>query len=280
MNYMEFSKMVSEETLSFEFIRKKYGKQLNCKHCGSKKFYYPKSKNRVRCAKCKKDLRLFVSTRFGTVRITYSKWLAIIKLFELSVSANEAARQMDLDYKTVLKAFDAIRLAIVTELAKTDKALRGEIEADEAYFGGKRKGNRGRSTKRKKVVFGMLERKGRVSLEIVPDAKAATLTKAVLKMAKTGSMVYTDQWGGYNSLIFHGYKHKTVNHSKMFSRGKISTNGLEGFWSFSKERMAKYHGVSRKKFILYIKEMEWRYNNRDQDLFELLTGYMLVASYP
>ena len=80
-------------------------------------------------------MRLFVSTKFGTVRITYSKWLAIIKLFELSVSANEAAQQMDLDYKTVLKAFDTIRLAIVTELAKTDKALRGEIEADEAYFG-------------------------------------------------------------------------------------------------------------------------------------------------
>ena len=123
----------------------------------------------------------------------------------------------------------------------------------------------------------MLERKGEVSVEIVPNAKAETLTRAVLNVAQAGSMIYTDQWGGYNSLIFHGYKHKTVNHSKMFARGKVSTNALEGFWSFAKERMAKYHGVGRRKFILYIKEMEWRYNNRDDDLFELLVDYMLVA---
>ena len=280
MDYMEFSRVISSETLSLEYMQRKYGKKIYCRHCRSGKFYYPKTRNRARCAKCKRDLRLFADTRFGAIRITYPEWLAIIKMFELSVSANEAARQMGLDYKTVLKAFDTLRLAIVMELARTDKALRGEIEADEAYFGGKRKGNRGRSTRRKKVVFGMLERKGRVSLEIVPNAKAATLTKAVLRMAKAESMVYTDQWGGYNSLIFHGYKHLTLNHSKMFSRGKVSTNALEGFWSFAKERMAKYHGVSRKKFILYIKEMEWRYNNRDQDLFEMLTRYMLVAPDP
>ena len=83
---------------------------------------------------------MFADTRFGAVRITYPEWLAIIKLFELSVSANEAARQMGLDYKTVLKAYDTLRLAIVMELAKSDKALRGEIEADEAYFGGQTEG--------------------------------------------------------------------------------------------------------------------------------------------
>ena len=151
---------------------------------------------------------------------------------------------------------------------------------DEAYFGGRRKGKRGRGAGGKTIVFGMLERKGRVSLEIVPNVKGETLMNLTVKKARKGSMMYTDQWKGYDALIFHGFKHKTVNHKKIFARGKVYINTVEGFWSFAKERMAKYHGVTRKKFIYYIKEMEWRYNNRNSDLFELLTSYMLGASYP
>ena len=225
-------------------------------------------------------LRPFENTLLGEIKITYSTWLVVIKLFELSVSANEAAPQAGLSYKTVLKAYDILRRVIIRELAKTDKALRGEIEADEAYFWGKRKGNRGRGAKNKTIVFGMLERQGKVSLEILPNVKAETLMEATVNKTRKGSMVYTDQWKGYNGLIFHGYKHKTVNHHKMFAKGNVHINTMEGFWSFAKEKMARYHGVSRNKFILYIKEMEWIYNNRNCDLFELLTGYVLGASYP
>jgi len=46
-----------------------------------------------------------------------------------------------------------------------------------------------------------------------------------------------------------------------------------------KENMAKHHGVSPDKFLLYIKEMEWRYNHRDCDLFDLLLQYMLGIEY-
>ena len=115
MDYMEFARMISNEKLSIEYLRKKYKGRLRCKHCGSEKFYHLKNGNRVRCAECKKDLRVFSHTMFGRVRITYSKWLAIIKLFQLSVSANEAAYQMGLNYKTVMKAYDTLRLAIIRE---------------------------------------------------------------------------------------------------------------------------------------------------------------------
>ena len=65
----------------------------------------------------------------------------------------------------------------------------------------------------------------------------------------------------------------------MFGKGDVYINGIEGFWSFAKENMAKYHGVSPGKFLLYIKEMEWRYNNRNNDLFDLLLKYMLGVEY-
>jgi len=67
-----------------------------------------------------------------------------------------------------------------------------------------------------------------------------------------------------------GYRHLRVNHGKRFSSGKVYINGLEGFWSYAKQRLAKFHGVSKEKFPLYLKEMEFRYNHRNEDLFELL----------
>ncbi len=184
---------------------------------------------------------------------------------------------MQISYKTTLKAFDIIRYCILEELAKSDRVLKGKIEEDEAYFGGKRKGNRGRGARNKTIVFGILERNGKVHVEIVKNVKAKTLLASTIKKVRKGSIVYTDKWYGYDSLIFNGYKHFSVDHSKMFAKGDVYINGIEGFWSFAKENMVKYHGVSSDKFLLYIKEMEWRYNNRNNDLFDLLLRYMLGA---
>jgi len=150
-----------------------------------------KSRNRMRCTNCKKDFKPFINSKFSLIRISYSKWLALIKLFELSVSANMASEQMQLDYKTTLKAFDTIRYSILEELAKTDRVLKGEIEADEAYFGGKRKGNRGRGARNKTIVFGILERNGKVHVEIVKNVKSKTLLASTIKKVRKGSIVYT-----------------------------------------------------------------------------------------
>ncbi len=62
--------------------------------------------------------------------------------------------------------------------------------------------------------------------------------------------------------MFCGYKHLNIDHRYKFKQGKVYINGIEGFWSFVKERLIKHHGIPRKKFLYYIKEMEWRYNNR------------------
>ncbi len=107
--------------------------------------------------------------------------------------------------------------------------------------------------------------------------KSDTLLAGTIKKVKKGSVVYTDKWKGYDSLMFHGYRHLSIDHSRMFGKGNVYINGIDGFRSFAKERMAKHHGVSSEKFLLYIKEIERRYNNRDGYIFSLLLDYMLVA---
>ena len=82
-------------------------------------------------------------------------------------------------------------------------------------------------------------------------------------------MVYTDRYQVYDALMFCGYRHLRVDHDRRFSRGKVHINGLEGFWAYAKERLIKHHGVSKERFPLYLKEMEFRYNHRHQDLFPL-----------
>ena len=200
------------------------------------------------------------------------QWLSIVKLFELELSVRKMALQLGLSYRAVYGAVSTIRAAI---LGHAENAfLSGEVELDEAYFGGRRKGNRGRGAAGKVPVFGILERQGRVHVTVVPNVSAATLLQLTVKKVRRGSIVYTDRFASYDSLMFCGYRHLKVDHQKIFSSGKVYINGLEGFWSWAKERLIKHHGVSKTHFPLYLKELEFRYNHRNEDLFDLITNYL------
>lgn len=208
----------------------------------------------------------------GQSRLSSRQWLRLIKLFELEVSTRRIAQQLKIAYNTSYKAVLALRLAILAN--SSISGLKGEVELDESYFGGHRKGNRGRGAAGKVPVFGILERGGKVSVEVVPNVTAATLTGLTVKKVRRGSIVYTDRYRSYDSLMYCGYRHLKVDHQTHFSQGRVYINGLEGFWSFAKERLMKHHGISPERFPLYLKELEFRYNHRNQDLFPILAEYL------
>lgn len=80
---------------------------------------------------------------------------------------------------------------------------------------------------------------------------------------KRGSIIYTDKFRSYDGLIMYGFRHERIDHSLRFANGKVYINGIEGFWSYAKDRLPKFNGVSPKNFIYYLKELEFRYNNRE-----------------
>lgn len=149
-----------------------------------------------------------------------------------------------------------------------------EVELDEFYFGGRRKGKRGRGAAGKIPVFGILEREGKVNVSVVPNVTAETLFALTVDKVRRGSIVYTDKFGSYDALMFCGYRHLKVDHGTHFARGRIYINGLEGFWSFAKQRLMKHHGISPGRFSFYLKEMEFRYNHRTDDLFLTVVQYL------
>ena len=277
MDLWSLAKIISEETSTIKYIKSISDKNIECKFCTSNQFYPIKRTDTLRCKLCKKNFKPFFDSSFSLLRISYSKWLVLIKLFEISSVAKVAVEQAQVDYKTALKAFDIFRHLILDNLNDGYRTLEGGVELDEAYFGGKAKGKRGRGAQNKTIVLGILEMGGKVRVDIIPDVTAKTLVDSTVKKVKKGSITYTDKWKAYDALIFHGYKHESVDHNKIYVQGRVHINGMEGFWGFAKTNLAKYRGVSSAKFLLYLKEMEWRYNNRDRDLFDLLLQYSLGA---
>ena len=147
--------------------------------------------------------------------------------------------------------------------------LKGKIERDEAYFGGRRKGKRGRGAAGKSIVFGLLERNGLVYTRVVECVTAEELMKHICATTRKGSVYYTDTYRGYRSLKRYG-KHLTVNHSKALvdRYTKNHIHGIEGFWSYAKHILYHYRGVSKYHFPMYLKEIEYRFNHREENIYK------------
>lgn len=244
---------------------------LVCGAAGS----YALADGRWRCYRraCSYTFGVRTGTWAGLSRVRDATWLWLVKLFELELTASQAAVQTGVSYPTALKAFTLLRRAILADAQP--ELFRQAVEADESYFGPRRaRRYRGQGTGRgspgKTPVFGILERHGHVQVSVVPDCSAATLRDQTLRWVKRGTLVYTDRWKGYDTLTFCGYRHLRVDHARHFSRGKVHINGVEGFWSYAKTKFIKHHGVSPARFPLYLYEWQFRYNHRTDNLFELL----------
>ena len=275
MDLYTYERLVSSENAARRYLVAKcwVNRIRYCPRCGNRKYYLLNVEKR-RCSRCSYTYHDFTGRWINRGHLTPGQWLRLIKLFELELSTRKIAGQMGVSYNTAYKAVTTIRMAVLAQARDRDQLLGGEVELDECYFGGKRKGNRGRGAAGKIPVFGILERDGLVSVQVVPDIRAETLLGLTVKMVRRGSIVYTDRFRGYDSLMFCGYRHLQVDHKRRFSRGRVYINGLEGFWSFAKERLMKHHGISPQRFTLYLKNMEFRYNNRHQDIFELIVQHL------
>ena len=240
-------------------VARKYFEGKTCIFC-NKYGLYRLNDRRVKCKHCKKYYSI----------IKLRKDLQILYYFYLEISARRAANELKLDYGSIHRKFMQFRKKIADYCNKEAEKLNGELELDETYFGGKRKGNRGRGANNKAIAFGILERNGKVYTIIIENVKAETLMEAIKLKTKKGSVFYTDGFRSYNDLKQYG-KHNVIRHDKdEFVKEKNHINGLEGFWSFAKERFHKYHGINKKNYPFYLKEMEFRFNHRNESVLNLL----------
>lgn len=186
-----------------------------------------------------------------------------MKYFCAGTTARSAAELAGVNRNTAILFFHKLREVIFEELAVGEPGLMGgEIEVDESYFGGRRKGKRGRGAAGKVPVFGLLKRGGKVYVVIIPNARSDTLFPIIRDKVRPHSIVYTDSFGAYDVLDVSEFYHVRVNHSELFADDANHINGIENFWNQAKRHLRRYNGIPQQHFRLFIKECEWRFNYR------------------
>lgn len=256
-----------------------------CPHCGSTKTPYRTNRG-FRCSEklCAKKFSVKVGTIFEQSHIPLRKWFAafyLITAHKKGISSLQLGRDLDISQKCAWFLLHRIR---ETLKAESPVMLTNNVEIDETYVGGKEKNkhahkklvrpdltvgeklklNTGRSIADKAVVLGLLERDGKVIAQRVPDAKAQTIIPIIEKHVKKGATMLTDEWYAYKHLVVKGYTHKSIEHYlKIYVRGEVHTNTIEGFWSLLKRGIIGiYHFTSKKHLDRYLDEFCARYNTR------------------
>jgi transposase len=194
-------------------------------------------------------------------RLKRSSQLRLLEYFVLEVTARSAANLLGIQPNSSILFYRKVRQVIAIYLAQeAAEIFNGDIEIDESYFGGVRKGKRGRGAGGKVVVFGMLKRHGKVYTVVVENTKATTLMPVIANKIKPDSVVYTDTYRSYDALDVTEFHHHRINHSEVFAYKKNHINGIENFWNQAKRVLRKYNGIDKKNFPLFLKECEFRFN--------------------
>lgn len=134
------------------------------------------------------------------------------------------------------------------------------MKTDESYFGGVRKGKRGRDAAGKVAILGLLKRGGKVYTAIIPNSKTESILPIIEEKVRPDSIVYTDTFGAYNALDVSSFYHLRINHSKLFSDRQNHINGIEKFWNQAKRHLRRFNGIKKEHFYWFLKECEWRFN--------------------
>jgi transposase-like protein len=243
-----------------------------CPSCHKANATFMESRKVWNCRECYKQFSVKVGTIFEESSLGFDKWLPAFWMIvnaKNGISSCELARALGVTQKTAWFMLHRIRLAIQSgDFTK----LSGEVEADETYIGGKARmmnSNRRKNAVAlpggagKEIVMGLLERKGKLKLKHVINARRGTVQHEVRENVETGSHVFTDALRSYHGL-HKDYVHEAIDHAKEYVRGNVHTNGLENFWSLLKRTIrGTYVSVEPFHLFRYLDEQAFRFNERE-----------------
>lgn len=263
-NFKEFERDFPDDAACLEFIFWQRWPDGGKCECGKSNCYYRVTGRRCyACSFCAAQLHPTAGTIFHKSETSLKSWFFAIFLMAQSrngVAAKELQRQLGVTYKTAHRMGHKIR----DLMSRKGNLMTGVVEADETYIGGRREGKRGRGALGKTVVIGIAERRGGVVAKVMDKVNTASAIKLIRANVAPGTAVHTDEFGIYNYVGKLGFTHSVVNHGRgEYSRGRVHTNTIEGFWSQLKRSLdGTHHCVSRKYLGRYVDEFSFRYSNR------------------
>jgi transposase-like protein len=239
---------------------------IQCPRCESKSIRNSYTRNQYDCGSCGYQFSVTSGTILHDTHLPLSKWMMAVYLMieaRKGVSALQLKRTLDVAYKTAWYLCHRIRAAMQDAYPLP---LKGLVEVDETWIGGKTEGM-GRGYKgNKAVVIGAVQREGKIALQVVIGRDRETLHDFIRNnISDDAEAIFTDDWVGYKGIGDDNTRHETVNHSiKEYVRGNVHTNSIENVWSlFKRSIIGSYHKLSIKHLDAYLNELEWRFNNRE-----------------
>jgi transposase-like protein len=252
----------------------------HCKNHKEKAIYrlQPKadSKSKVRkgvckCGACRKQFTVTVGTIFEDSHLPICKWLMAIFILcssKKSISALQLSRMLNTTYKAAWFMNHRLRFAVGPNMPLA-KLLKGTVEVDETFVGGK--GYRCSQSRRKTPVVALIERDGVMQTRVVSNVTQHNLGKVLNECVSKDAIVNTDEHLAYVNPLKAWKQHNTVTHSQgEYSRrnadgSKSGINSCESFFSLLKRGVyGSWHHVSREHLPKYANEFAFRWNTRFQ----------------
>lgn len=277
-----FAEFSDDDACLNRIMEVRYGMRHECGKCGKDSTFHKLTGRRAfSCSHCGDHVYPCAGTIFQDSRTSLQIWFYAIYLFIATrhgVSGKELQRTLGVTYKTAWRIGQQIR----DLMTKADgfEMLKGHVELDEAYVGGRRTGKRGRGAEGKTIVMGLKERGGKLTTQVIPNVKMDTLRDVVLDNVEKGSVVSTDELYSYGLLNGDGYQHGAVKHgAKEWAYydyrhdATHHTNHVESFWKLFKKSVASTHiHISGKHMDRYLGEFSFRSNHRQMKnaMFDLL----------
>jgi len=282
MNLVKLVEEFSDENHARHYLEGlRWPEGVQCPRCENKNVSPIKDRPQYRCNACDYQFSVKSGTVLNDSHLPIWKWFLAVYLMTDSkkgMSACQIQRGLAISYPTAWYLCHRIRSAIKEV---NPAPLKGTVEVDETYVGGKRR-HVGRGYRGNKVaVIGALERKGPVRIEALKWVDKQKLHEFIHKTtAPDTANIYTDEHPGYRGIQDVDTMHGTVNHSKEeWVHGDIHTNGIESVWSLLKRSIVgSYHKVSVKHLDAYLDELEHRFNNRENKFLFRDTLLMLVKA--
>ena len=298
---MEFFREFPDDEACLQWLwRTKHapdGEHAYCDRCGTVRSFHRYKTNPPTqtwtCTSCTKKISPTAGTIFHKSSTSLHLWfyaMWIMTSTRCGVSAKQLERELGVTYKTAWRMFNLIRTRLMAQ--DYQGPLSGEVEMDETFVGGKPRESYRREVRRKgwnmqtaywdrkAVVFGAVERGGKVRATVVPNSRGHVLRGVARTYVLPESTIYTDEYEGYLRLG-DKYTHKRIKHAaRVYVDGDIHTQSIEGFWSLVKNGIrGTYHSVSKKWLQGYLNEYAWRYNHRDDPraMFRLLLQRATVS---
>ena len=282
MNIMKLmEKYRSEDSCRQVLSELRWPDGVQCPRCESKDIRNSYTRDQYDCGSCGYQFSVLSGTIFHDTHLPLPKWFVAVYLMveaKKGISANQMKRTLNVSYKTAWYLCHRIRKAMTEN---NPELLKGIVEVDETFIGGKRRdvghGYKGNKT----AVVGDVERGGSLRMQVV-SARDRKTRHAFIKThtAPDTEAIYTDEWPPYKGIADHNTRHETVNHSEEeWVRGDVHTNTVENVWSlFKRSVIGSYHKVSHKHLDAYLDELEWRFNNRNNPYLFRDTLLKLISS--